>query len=472
MKRIVILIVIVLLIFSVDLISQGVKFSQIYGGLLEFQPFSLTETPDGGYLLAGGMSTLNGSDYKIVKTDSLGNVQWINSGNRYDGSNFESKIFSVFYLDNYYYLTGMIVTDFSQFIPKAYFVKCDTLGNIIWDRIDSSLSSYGKRIVGSKDRNLLFTGFVANNIFGIKYNSWFGKIDTSGTFLWSEVIPDTTLIYATDVVELNNRFIVSSIAYRDTGSASIYGSILNCIDSLGNVYWNYTEKDTSYNGISNLIIDSAYIYVGQFYASNSYSPNSYYSSIIKFDTSGNFIWRNDFSNLQFRGKGWNVYVTKTNDNNLFAVCQGLNIVKLDKNGTNIWQREQDTTFYETQQSILNSKGNLVTTGYFHMSGMLQVPFLVEYYDTTLTNMSSIQDGIKLNIFPNPFTTGIYIHSDLNGYGYVELYNLVGSLLTRFEIINGLNYIDLPKLPNGVYFLSVMNNNLTKVFKIIKNNNHF
>lgn len=468
MRKIFILFVTFLFSIYSDLYSQGVKFSQIYGGLLEFQIFSLTETPDGGYLLAGGMSMLNGSDYKIVKTDSLGNVQWVNSGNRYDGVNYENKIFSVIFLDNYYYLTGMIVPNASQFNSKSYFVKCDTLGNIIWDKIDSSLSSNCTRVVKSGDGNLLFTGYVADTTLGIQYHSWYGKMDTSGSYLWTAVIPDTNLINASDIIELNNRFIVSSNVYKDTGSTIIYGSVLNCVDNLGNVYWNYSEKDTSKNGISKLLLDSGFIYVGQFYRTNFYAPNNYYSSIIKLDTSGNFIWRNNFSNLQSRGRGASVYVTKTNDNNLFAVCQGLDIVKLSKNGGDIWNIGQDTIFYQTQQSILNSKGNLVTTGYFDMSGMLQVPFLIEYFDTTLTNINSIQDEIKLNIFPNPFTTGIYIHSDFHGNRSVKFFSILGSILSNFDIKYGLNYINLSDLSRGIYFLSVVNNQQAKIYKIIKN----
>ncbi len=451
-----------------DLIGQAVRFNQIYGNVLEFKSLSLTETPDGGYLMAGEMSLSNGYDYVIVKTDSSGNVQWLNSGNRYDGVNNTSTISSIVYLDNYYYLFGGIVVNQAQFDFKAYLVKCDTLGNIVWDKVDSSLSSFGTRIVKSTDGNLLFTGYVVDTIFGIKRNSWYGKIDTSGSLLWSSVIPDTSLIEASDIIESNSKYIVSSNAYRDTGLATIYGSILNCVDSLGYVYWNYSEKDTSANGISNILLDSGYIYIGQFYRHNFYAQNSYNSSIIKLDTLGNFILRNGFSNLLYRGKGASVYVTKTSDHNLFGVCQGLNIVKIDKNGGDIWKTEQDTLFYETQQSILNSKGNLVTTGYITLSGNLQVPFLIEFIDTTLTNISAVLDGVKVSIFPNPFTTGIYVHSSVIENRDGEVYNSVGSLLLRFNINVGLNYIDLSNLSSGVYFLRVVNNHFVSGYKIIKN----
>lgn len=72
-------ILIFLALTIVKLQAQSV-FSQTYGAPEDFNQGAATaETPDGGYLLAGstgGWGSING-DMAIIKTDSLGNQQWV-----------------------------------------------------------------------------------------------------------------------------------------------------------------------------------------------------------------------------------------------------------------------------------------------------------------------------------------------------------------------------------------------------------
>jgi hypothetical protein len=49
-------------------------WNKTYGGASDDHVFSLVQTSDGGYAIAG--STLTYSDFLLVKTDSVGNQQW------------------------------------------------------------------------------------------------------------------------------------------------------------------------------------------------------------------------------------------------------------------------------------------------------------------------------------------------------------------------------------------------------------
>lgn len=459
-----------LMLTSNHIFCQLVNFSHSYSSLLEFQSFAVTQAPDGGYVMAGAMSYINGSDFTIVKTDRAGNIQWVRGGNRFDGVNYASKMFSIVYVDNYYYLAGQIVLNMGNNEIKGYFVKCDTLGNIIWDKIDSRQLSYSSKIVKSNDGNLLFTGLVVDTAFGSQFHSWFGKIDTAGNELWSEVIQDTMTLVATNITEINNNLIISAISRNDTGTGIINGSHMYSIDSLGNSLWKFGVQDTSNNGITDFVLDSGFIYVGLSFSINFYNNNLYNSSIIKLDSSGNVIWVNDMHNLQYRGRGDNMTLSKTSDNNIIAVCRGLNYLKVTNAGNDLWTLEQDTINYQVYQTIVNDAGHFISTGHYKISGLTDISFLTDVSDDSVTSTFYMRDEIGLKVFPNPFMSGIFLYSNWGNNDVVNIYNVLGALLLSDIVHKGKNYIDVSQFNDGIYFLEILNSNRKHVFKITKSAN--
>jgi hypothetical protein len=99
-------------------------WSQTYGGTGGEVAYSLVETSDGGFALAGVSSSFG---VWLVKTDSYGNMQW---NKTYGGGTVHSLIQTS---DGGYALAGEIIF-FSTSAQDFYVVKTDADGNMQWNR--------------------------------------------------------------------------------------------------------------------------------------------------------------------------------------------------------------------------------------------------------------------------------------------------------------------------------------------------
>jgi len=67
--------------------------------------YSVVQTSDGGYALAGGTNSFGagGHDFWLVKTDSVGNMQW---NKTYGGTNSDRPFFMILTSDGGYAMAG------------------------------------------------------------------------------------------------------------------------------------------------------------------------------------------------------------------------------------------------------------------------------------------------------------------------------------------------------------------------------
>jgi len=80
-------------------------------------------------------------------------------------------------------------------------------------------------------------------------------------------------------------------------------------------------------------------------------------------------------------------------------------------------------------------------------------------------IDEIESTFNTSIYPNP-TKGIFnIRTDANKLE-VEIYNLMGNLISATTIKNGLKQIDLSKYSKGIYFVELKNGKNTEQRKII------
>lgn len=129
--------------------SLGVlQWERSYGGLQEEELFSIRQTVDGGYALAGySFSGVSGDrtqpnwgacDIWLVRTDSLGNKLW---DKRYGGSTFDEINRIDITDDNGFLISGDSYspadgdkTESNVGEEQTWIVKTDSLGNLEWDK--------------------------------------------------------------------------------------------------------------------------------------------------------------------------------------------------------------------------------------------------------------------------------------------------------------------------------------------------
>jgi hypothetical protein len=105
------------------------QWNQTYGDpLMGSVGYSLVQTSDGGYAMGGSMNTP--SDFFLVKTDSNGTVQWSKT---YGGKSEDIARSLVQTVDGGYLLAGYTESQGAG-TQDVWLVKTDSLGNVQWDQ--------------------------------------------------------------------------------------------------------------------------------------------------------------------------------------------------------------------------------------------------------------------------------------------------------------------------------------------------
>jgi Secretion system C-terminal sorting domain/Domain of unknown function DUF11 len=172
--------------------------------------WSIQQTSDGGYIIGGSSQSsvsgdktennLGDKDYWVVKTDSLGIIQWQNTigGNDIDNLNSISQT-----MDGGYILGGWSASNISSDKSEAclgstdyWIVKTDAQGNIEWEntiggdsteRLSSVQQTYdGGYILGGISMSGI-SGDKTENVLGIS-DFWMVKVDSLGSIQWQNTI--------------------------------------------------------------------------------------------------------------------------------------------------------------------------------------------------------------------------------------------------------------------------------------------
>jgi hypothetical protein len=191
--------------------STGViEWQNTIGGNTNDMLLSVKQTPDGGYILGGwSMSYISGDktetcygvrDYWIIKTDSIGNIQWQNTIGGSDHDWFLSLIQTS---DEGYLLGGYSFsnisgekTENSNGWQDYWIVKLDSLGNLQWQNtIGGNLDDELFSIVQTDDEGYILGGWSYSDISGDKtensnggWDYWVVKTDSIGKVQWQNTI--------------------------------------------------------------------------------------------------------------------------------------------------------------------------------------------------------------------------------------------------------------------------------------------
>ena len=216
-------------------------WSQTYGGIREEQAYSLIQTSDGGYALAGRTSSF-GSDYScfwLVKVDSSGNLEW---NKTYEGTGF---------------LDAM---------------------NIAYSVVEASDGGYA--IAGTAEPELY------------NHDFWLVKVDSSGNLEWNKTYGGPDVDVATSVVETSDG------GYALAGQTSSFGDgsdnfWLVKTDVSGNMQWDKTYGGIGEEKANSLIqtSDGGYALAGETRSSIVAMPDFW---LVKVDSSGNLEWNKTY----------------------------------------------------------------------------------------------------------------------------------------------------------------------------------
>ncbi len=189
--------------FIMKLNTEGnIEWVNSFGGDLDDFVYSVEQTVDGGYIVAGKSESINGAltrnngvyDIWITKFDEKGEIIWSNS---YGGS-YSDNAHDIIETEDYsYIITGLSeskIGDFKLNYGKsdAFVLKVDDSGNLLWIKnYGGNLDDSSAEIVLLENGDLTLAGSTKSINGDINSNDseekvWVYRIDKNGELIWSK----------------------------------------------------------------------------------------------------------------------------------------------------------------------------------------------------------------------------------------------------------------------------------------------
>jgi hypothetical protein len=362
-----ILVLVILLISSLvaSVAAFSVIWSQTYGGPGGEVPYSLIETVDGGYALAGdtwSYDVANG-DFWLVKTDKDGNIAWNRSYGRYGGDTCYSLIQTA---EGGYALAG------STNYQDMWLIKTDSNGTEEWNQ------TYGGpdweraySFVETSDGGFALAG-ETNNAIVVNGSFFLVKTDAFGNMEWNHTYGGELREIAYCIVESSDGGYALAGYTWSFSSAGNEDFWLVKTDANGNVEWNQTYGGTGVDIAYSLVetTDGGYAIAGQ---TSSYSSGDNDVLLVKTDVYGNMEWNKTYGTADFEGAYSLVQVSDggyTLAGYTYTYILGERfedglLLRTDENGNMEWSRTYGNIWSNSFRSLVeSSEGGYVLAGNF------------------------------------------------------------------------------------------------------------
>ncbi len=313
--------------FTASSAPGSMIFSKTFGGAGDEGAFSVIQTSDRGYALAGYTNSTGAGnmDSWLLKTDFSGNQQW---NRTFGGTGFDWASSVIQTRDGGYAITGT-----SNSTPTGdydfWLVKTDSLGNQQWNKTyGGAHNDYASSVIQTSDGGYVLAGII--NSFGDVGYAFSGFRDV---------------------------FIVGN---ADVG--------LIKTDSSGNQLWNKTFGGSNDDGAFSLIqtSDGGFALVGNTYSFSGGNNTDFW--FIKTDSSGNEMWNKTFGGPKDE---FGYYITQTSDEG-YALTGITNssgygyedvwLIKTNASGEIVWNKTYGGTRNDEAYFVMQTKDGYVLAG--------------------------------------------------------------------------------------------------------------
>ena len=157
-------------------------WTKTFGGTSSDYGYSVQQTTEGGYVIAGNFSFGGNDDAYLIKTDANGNSLWTKT---FGGTSSENGRSVRQITDGGYVIAGH-TRSFGAGLYDVYVIKTDGNGNTLWTKTFGGTSSdYGYSIQQTSDGGYIVVGEASS--FGAgSHDAYLIKADGNGNYLWSK----------------------------------------------------------------------------------------------------------------------------------------------------------------------------------------------------------------------------------------------------------------------------------------------
>ena len=258
-------------------------WNKTFGGTNEERGFSVQQSTEGGYIIAGTTLSFGNGNYDVwlIKTDGNGNEVWTQT---FGGANYEEGLSVQQSNDGGYILTGTTLS-FGNGVANIYLIKTDGNGNELWNKtFGGTNNNWSYSVQQTTDGGYIVIGYT--NSFGNGDSDvYLIKTDGSGNELWNKTFGGLNDDGGFSVQQTNDGgyAVVGYTKSVGNGDADVY---LIKTDGNGNELWNKTFGGTYEDGGFDVqqTTDGGYILTGKTLYAGGVDSDLY---LIKTDGNGN-----------------------------------------------------------------------------------------------------------------------------------------------------------------------------------------
>lgn len=284
--------VVFLLTFVVPLSSNAqLDFEKTYGGSSDDYGYSVQQTSDGGYIIAGITYSFDvgRGDAYLIKTDSLGDTLWT----RTYGGTARDLAYSVQQTQDGGYIIAGETYSFGPSWSSVYLIKTDFLGDTLWTKA-----------IGGPQNNRAYSiqqttdgGYIISGVTG-----WFSTVNGDLYLVKTDSLGDTLWTRSYDRSSWDDGW---SVQQTSDGGYIVAGNTRDDIfvvktDSLGDSLWTKTYFGTSWENSYSIqqTSDGGYVIAGITY---SFGPPGGDVYLIKTNSSGDTLWTRNYGGFSNDG---------------------------------------------------------------------------------------------------------------------------------------------------------------------------
>lgn len=459
------------------------KFYTTWGGAGHDIGYGVIQTLDGQYAVTGSTSSFGygNTDLYLAKIDSMGNPIW---GKSYGGFNNDIGKSIIQLADSGYVMAGY-TNSFGSGGYDVFVVRTDKNGNLTWQKAIGGMDwDFGYTVAQASDGGFVICGSTQSYGYG-KTDGYIVKLDANGIFQWQKTYGGPEDDEFKSFVFTYNNMIAFAGTTKSMGDVKgdcwLFKTDLNG-DSLLSVKYGDGKKQFI-NDIVEHPITKNFNLCG---ATDITGRDTAYAYILGLSETGSFLFEDYHSYKELKDEQ---YVALTYLKNDLFVYSRKNVhfpggnrgyepmISLYSNQFYIdattYGSPEDDELFDVMRT--RDKG-FVLVGYTKgFNSLLSDIFLLKLDTGALQGAVSIV-GIKevvhntngIKVFPSLATDFVKIETGVpNKFEYSVINSFGNKVKTGF--FSNSTEIDLEGLPDGIYFISISDRNLSYSHKIIKQN---